>query len=1103
MGLSDADWLAIDDLTVWADPDGLIDPREGDCGAPNCDLLSDGPIDVDVSQRHLHLSSEGWPSPNPIIVTMTVDLDERDTLGLWRGGYLQLSIKNLYDGPTRVFAVPWNGESPGRFKLGREESVDVLRDGSFDYYDAAGAYHYLIPFRIFPPYGTHEQYFWQIWVQPSDAAKLEIKAELLYNEGYPVTDPPNLWDRACVQAPQAQIHPVVFVHGILGSMPPGDHVWAEHPPLNWDILGRPSPTLDPFARSYYPLLQNLEKMGYEWGKTLHAVTYDWRNDNSVSGGYLASQLPGIIEAAAGVPYVWRDGRADVVVHSMGGLVTRAYVEDKTHQPYANDLNRAVFIASPHEGFAATYDTWEGMTWRDYLDEGVLWGADLTLMTELMDNILWPAIVIERYRPSFAEFATCKASSDILQVPLEPICLPETIYAWSHAEGPRGVQSLPQMLPTQDLIAAYGRYLVDVNDPGAELPYEVNTWLADLNDDVGLLDGRLGDIFVVYGDGRETVINYVVEPPPQGYQGMWQYGAKIRDFKPTVGDNLIPVQSADLEQVGAGPSIHDKHEYDEEDAGHKALPFKTEVQQDVGGFLGGYRNEEEIAGIPFFTPYNSTIAPGNLGRVIFLALRLMPPYPPGNLDVGMSGGQILTDSQGRRLGYDPTRDQIINEIPGAYLMGSDDFGARFFMLTDPIEGNYTLTASRVATYTESYAVSVHDLYLDGAGGVRGHVLASFTTTLTTGQVVTSPLFIPSLGAVGQWRLDEVSGTLAYDSSGYGHHGRLVGGPTWASGHQGSGLHLDGLDDHVWISDSAHLDVSGTLTLEAWVHPESVAGERVLLSRWGDGPGQRAYKLTLDEGRLRAYLSGDGVNAVDLGASTLTVTAGNWQHLALVYDGTSAYYYVDGVGQETPVAPPVGSIFSSDSPLFLGRSTSGDSAALPFAGLLDEVQVSDVARDDLTAWQQTDWSGGPGQAIWNNDAPARYATATGIDESDSGEIRLTGVTFSGATTYSATGVLTSSVFDGGQPLAWAQVSWEVEQPSGTEVELTIATSDDGANWSDWTTLESSTSGSHYQADLSQMLPARYLYYRVILTADPWQSASPALRDVAFRAYLPPGE
>jgi hypothetical protein len=834
------------------------------------------------------------------------------------------------------------------------------------------------------------------------------------------------------------------------------------------------------------------------------VTYDWLNSNSQSGAYLGSQLPGIIGAAAGVPYVNHDGRSDIVVHSMGGLVTRAYVQGQATQPYAGDLNRAVFIASPHEGFAATYNTWEGMTWKDYLDKEVLVGADLTLMTDLMDNILWPAIVAERYQPSEAEFtASCAQGLFPIIGPglLDPICNPEALYAWSHTEGERGVQSLPQMLPTDDLIAAHGRYLVDVNDPQAELPYEENTWLEDLNSNVGGLNGRLDDIFVVYGDGKQTVVNYIVSPSPQGYQGMWQYGEKVRSAVDTIGDNLILARSTNLQLVGTRPSIRFTHEYDGKDAGHKALPFKTEVQQDVGGFLGGYRNGDEIAGIPFFTPYNSTLAPGNWGRVIVLAVWLMPSYEPGDSDASLAGHQFLTDSQGRRLGYDPASGQPVSEIPGAYVLGDDGFGARFFILTDPIGGDYEFTSSGVATYTENYAVMAGDLYLDGAGGVRTRSLGGFTATLATSQVITSALFIPSLGAVGQWSLDEMSGTLAYDGSGYEHHGQLMGGPTWMSGQQGGALSLDGLDDHVWISDSASLEVSGTLTLEAWVYPESLAGEQVLFSRWQDG--QRAYELTLDQGRLRARLSSDGVNAVELGTATLTVTLESWQHLALVYDGASAYYYVDGVGQETPNAPPAGSVFSGTAPLFLGRSTDVSSTALSFAGLLDEVQILDVARDDLYAWQQSDWSGGPGQTAWNGGDPTRYATATGIDVSSPGAIHLTGSIISDTMTYSATGVLTSSVFPASQPLTWTLATWEAEQPSGVEAVLAVATSDDGLNWSDWTTLEGEVSGDHYQADLSLVAPARYLRYKVTLMADPLQSISPTLRDIAFKAYLSPQE
>src|SRR6185503_13098498 len=37
-----------------------------------------------------------------------------------------------------------------------------------------------------------------------------------------------------------------------------------------------------------------------------------------------------------------------------------------------------------------------------------------------------------------------------------------------------------------------------------------------------------------------------------------------------------------------------------------------------------------------------------------------------------------------------------------------------------------------------------------------------------------------GLVGWWKLDETEGTLASDSSGNGHNGTLLAGPTWTTG-----------------------------------------------------------------------------------------------------------------------------------------------------------------------------------------------------------------------------------------------------------------------------------------------------------------------------------
>ena len=65
---------------------------------------------------------------------------------------------------------------------------------------------------------------------------------------------------------------------------------------------------------------------------------------------------------------------------------------------------------------------------------------------------------------------------------------------------------------------------------------------------------------------------------------------------------------------------------------------------------------------------------------------------------------------------------------------------------------------------------------------------------------------SAGIVGQWLLDETSGTVAKDTSGNGNDGEIIGKPNWVNGKFGKALELDGtyfqgMIDEVAIFDDA--------------------------------------------------------------------------------------------------------------------------------------------------------------------------------------------------------------------------------------------------------------------------------------------------------------
>jgi len=303
--------------------------------------------------------------------------------------------------------------------------------------------------------------------------------------------------------------------------------------------------------------------------------------------------------------------------------------------------------------------------------------------------------------------------------------------------------------------------------------------------------------------------------------------------------------------------------------------------------------------------------------------------------------------------------------------------------------------------------------------------------------------------------------------------------------------------VVIPSSPSLNLlTDTLTLEAWVYPDDMHGERVLISRWANGDDQRSYELALNDGRLHAALSPDGVTVVDLGLSEGVILPGVWSHVALSSDGQRAWYFINGVHEPTSVTPPA-NVYTGTSPLYLGFST--DSAApRGFDGGLDEVKVYRGARTDYAPLAQGNWQGGPDQVLWNGGDPARYADATaGIDDSAIGQLRLKGTRVGDTVIYSPTGVLTSSVFDAGRPVAWTELSWTTWVTADAVLEAAVAFGDDGVSWTDWITLTGEHAIGLNRQALFKTPVAQMGRYRVTLRASSDGTQTPALYDLALCA------
>jgi hypothetical protein len=202
-------------------------------------------------------------------------------------------------------------------------------------------------------------------------------------------------------------------------------------------------------------------------------------------------------------------------------------------------------------------------------------------------------------------------------------------------------------------------------------------------------------------------------------------------------------------------------------------------------------------------------------------------------------------------------------------------------------------------------------------------------------------------VGYWEFDEVSGTLANDSSGNGNTGTLVNGPQRVAGISDMALSFDGSDDHVLIQDSSSLDISGNqMSIEFWMKPTvdlPISGASMYIFDKGDAYlgiilGETTGGDASNYGKLEFGFPFSTLNPVDFYSTTNFWASNTWYYIAFTYDGNTMRLYVNGTLES--IATNIGSIHSSNYPLLIGSRTSGDREF--FKGILDEFAIYNYMR-----------------------------------------------------------------------------------------------------------------------------------------------------------------
>jgi len=286
-------------------------------------------------------------------------------------------------------------------------------------------------------------------------------------------------------------------------------------------------------------------------------------------------------------------------------------------------------------------------------------------------------------------------------------------------------------------------------------------------------------------------------------------------------------------------------------------------------------------------------------------------------------------------------------------------------------------------TQTYDGSSHKLYVDGvlksSRSLTG-AIATNSSNLAFGNYLDGSIdsvriynralsakevrdlynFAP--GPVGWWKMDEkVSGNAKTlnDSSGYGNTGttyygaNATGMDCMVPGKIGGGCSFDGVDDYVNAGNGASLNITGAITIEAWVYWTAETNTLQFIVRKfnsGDGNDRIYWYVEKSNGLLHA---GTYTGAVFQEVST-TISANTWNHIVWVYnkdDGSNQMkLYVNSIikSQNT---------YTRQIPTTTGSWTLGGSSGNQFNGSIDEVRIYNYARTPSQIAE--DYAGGAGR------------------------------------------------------------------------------------------------------------------------------------------------
>jgi hypothetical protein len=448
--------------------------------------------------------------------------------------------------------------------------------------------------------------------------------------------------------------PVLLVPGVLGSsintrmifprLPKFRPAWDDQAWPGWSTSGQGGLHQAFGTPAWSALVAALRQADsrYRVGCTILPVPYDWRIPiDQIAEDYLTHQIRKAKD---------QTGAAKVHAHSMGGLVTRAYIQSGD---YAGDIDKLAMLGPPNHGAPFAYYVWSGGS------------------PELADLASDDVSEILSFYTTSAHFAYEDISGTPFNKMIPVFNVRMKTFLQEH------VSSLRQLLPTFSFLEREGRL--------HPLVCEENGWLARLNEDpatarLGPADGTDASRVrtrVFRGTGQPTLLSIGVGAPaaPCASRFIFPDGVprSVSSYTKGDGDGTVPLSSTEI--PGGGATYHTPAK----SSTHAGLlaSYRCEVVQFLTGVLpadcsGG--QQAEIAG----KAVDGSLALVVTGRV--------QPY--------------VVDAAGRGTGINPVTGLLEQDIPGSSAV-LEPAGANL-VIEQPAAGRYTVTLA--GPFEEDYGVS---------------------------------------------------------------------------------------------------------------------------------------------------------------------------------------------------------------------------------------------------------------------------------------------------------------------------------------------------------------------------------------------------------------